>query len=66
MTLRDKKMTKSEKVFDPHWPPALKQNTQYKVSCDDKGRNGRSWLKVIVANDGDVHVSMHETRTIAI
>lgn len=47
-------------VFDPEWPKALKQNTPYKVLCDDKGRNEGSWLKVFVAEDGDVHVSMQD------
>jgi hypothetical protein len=30
------------------------------VPCDDKGRTGASWLQVMVAEDGDVHVSMQD------
>ncbi len=51
---------KEPKVFDPCWPTELKQMTPYQVYCDDKGRNKGSWLKVIVAYDGDVHVSMQD------
>ncbi len=51
---------KSDKIFKPHWPKDLKPVTFYKVACDDKGGDGTCWLKVMVANDGDVHVSMFE------
>lgn len=46
--------------FKPHWPAGLEPLNHYKVLCDDKGRNGGSWLAVMVANDGDVHVSMQD------
>jgi hypothetical protein len=47
-------------AFKPHWPEGLDDVTIYQVSCDDKGRNGGSWLRVFVALDGDVHVSMQD------
>lgn len=46
--------------FSPHWPDGLKPSTIYEFQCDDKGRNGTCWLRVIVAEDGDAHVSMME------
>lgn len=51
---------KDKGVFEPHWPKGLKLNTSYKITCDDKGRKGASWLKVMVAEDGDVHVQMQD------
>lgn len=48
------------KVFKPEWPEGLEQNETYRVLCDDKGRNGGSWLSLVVAVDGDVHVSMQD------
>lgn len=32
----------------------------YQVTCDDKGRKGGSWLRVVISEDGDVHVSMQD------
>lgn len=46
--------------FDPNWPQGLEQNQTYELRCDDKGRNGGSWLRVFVANDGDVHLMMQD------
>ncbi len=48
------------KVFDPAWPHGLEMMKSYKVACDDKGRNGGSWMRVLVAQDGDVHISMQD------
>jgi len=45
-------------VFTAGWPPGLSQDDHPQVDCDDKGREGGCWLKVGVAPDGDVHVSM--------
>ena len=42
------------------WPSGLEVGEFYQVLCDDKGRNGGSWLKVLIAQDGDVHVSMQD------
>jgi hypothetical protein len=56
----DSEPIKADDVFRPHWPPGLEPLTSYEVPCDDKGRNGRSWLRVMVAGDGDVHVSMQD------
>jgi hypothetical protein len=53
-------MIDSEKIFKPYWPPNLKTHEFYEVACDDKGRNEMSWLRVLIAPDGDVHVSMQE------
>lgn len=46
--------------FEPTWPEGLGHGDQYELRCDDKGRNGGSWLRIFVANDGDVHVRMQE------
>lgn len=53
-------MSKEPEAFLAHWPEGLETNTQYKVLCDDKGRNGTTWLNVMVANDGDLHVGCYE------
>jgi hypothetical protein len=45
-------------VFAPYWPAGLKQDESYRILCDDKGRNGTSWLKVYLAPDGDAHCVM--------
>jgi hypothetical protein len=47
-------------VFEPMWPAGLNQKEFYQLPCDDKGRNGGSWLKVMVAGDGDVHLMMQD------
>ncbi len=44
--------------FEPHWPEGLNHGDVFRLPCDDKGRNGQSWLEVIIANDGDVHLAM--------
>ena len=51
---------KEPAAFNSQWPEGLEQCVQYQVLCDDKGRNGGSWLSVFVAPDGDVHVSMQD------
>ena len=43
-------------IFDAHWPEGLSINKAYELRCDDKGRNGGSWMRVFIANDNDVHV----------
>lgn len=53
-------MTKEPAALKPHWPDGLVQGEVYQVDCDDKGRKGGSWLKVFVANDYDVHVTMQD------
>ena len=45
-----------EVVFRPHWPEGLEQGRFYQFNCDDNGRDGDAFLKVLVANDGDVHL----------
>lgn len=47
-------------AFKPCWPSGIEAMTAYQIPCDDKGRSGGSWLRVIIANDGDVHVSMQD------
>lgn len=47
-------------VLRPHWPEGLEALRFYEFRCDDKGRDGGSWLRVLVAGDGDVHVSMQD------
>ena len=52
-------MIREAATFAPQWPPGLQQGEFYRVLCDDTaGQHQSSWLKVIVANDWDVHVSM--------
>lgn len=46
--------------FKVHWPEGLKTREFYEVLCDDKGRNGGSWMRVMIADDGDVHVAMQD------
>lgn len=46
--------------YRPMWPEGLEQGKFYEFPCDDKGRDGGCWLRVLVACDGDVHVSMQE------
>ncbi len=54
-------MPKEPNVFDPNWPEGLKADTHYRAPCDDKGRNGGSWIQVMVSGqDGDVYVSMQD------
>jgi len=47
-------------VFQPHWPTALQRDGFHEFRCDDKGLNGRTWMRVMVAPDGDTHVAMQE------
>lgn len=54
------KVSFERQVFKPRWPVDLDTSTFAQVPCDDKGRDGGSWLRVMVADDGDVHVSMQE------
>jgi len=53
-------MSKEPKVFKPNWPEGLVGETAYQVLCDDKGREGGSWMKVYISLDGDVHVAMQD------
>jgi len=56
-----RKSRKSEpRVFSPSWPEGLKPGTAYRIPCDDKGRNGGSWLQVLVDEQGDVWVLMQD------
>ncbi len=53
-------MIKKEFHID-RWPECIEAGKDYEVRCDDKGRNGGSWLKVYVSPvDGDVYVSMQD------
>lgn len=51
---------KEPAAFKPQWPDGLADRIFYEVPCDDKGRNGGTWLRVMVAEDGDVHVCMQD------
>lgn len=46
--------------YRPRWPEGLESRTFYEFPCDDKGASGGCWMKVLVAEDSDVHVSMQE------
>jgi hypothetical protein len=56
----------AKQVMEPQWPEGLEQLTHYEFRCDDKGSDGGSWLRVMVAGDGDVHVSMQDWEDIKI
>lgn len=47
-------------ALQPHWPEGLETRKFYEFRCDDKGREGGCWIRVMIAEDGDVHVSMQE------
>jgi len=55
---------KEPKAFDPMWPEGLQSGTAYQVLCDDKGRQGGSWLNVYISCDGDAHVAMQDWENI--
>lgn len=47
-------------VFEPHWPEGLKPGESCQLPCDDKGRDGGSWLRVLVDDQGDVWLMMQD------
>ena len=47
-------------AFKPCWPEGLEPRKHYEVPCDDKGRNGGSWLRVYIDDQGDVFLSMQD------
>ena len=49
---------KEPQAFKPHWPEGLQSRTFYEIPCDDDGHLLKSTMKVMIAEDGDVHVSM--------
>lgn len=49
-------MSKEPSVFKPHWPEGLEQGRFYQFNCDDDGRDGEAFFRVLVAEDGDVHL----------
>ena len=56
--------TDCSEVFKHNWPNGLETRKFYQVFCDDKGAKGGTWLKVFIADDGDVHVAMQDWETI--
>lgn len=52
----DRNRSLSEAVLRPHWPEGLEQGKFYEFRCDDDGRDGAAFFRVLVANDGDVHL----------
>jgi hypothetical protein len=61
--VKDDPLSKTHPKFDPfrpRWPEGLEAGTLYEIPCDDQGCTGGCWLRVMVANDGDVWVSMQE------
>lgn len=47
----------SDRVLSSQWPDGLEAGTFYEVACDDRGRNGGTWLRVFISPaDGDAHV----------
>lgn len=51
---------RQEVVFQPHWPHGLEQGVCFELPCDDKGCNGKSFLRVMIAPDGDAHLMMQD------
>jgi hypothetical protein len=51
-------MTTKPVAFRPHWPAGIKIGEVYEIPCDDDGRQLGAVLRVMLAEDGDVHVSM--------
>lgn len=49
-----------DRLLRPCWPDGLMADYPVQVLCDDKGRNGGSWLGVMVDSQGDVYVSMQD------
>lgn len=47
-------------ALNAHWPEKLEIGKFYRFLCDDKGANGSTYFQLLVAEDGDVHVSMQE------
>lgn len=43
-------------VLRPRWPEGLEQGRFYQFNCDDDGRDGDAFFRVLIANDGDVHL----------
>lgn len=52
--------TKEPSAFKENWPEGVEIGEFYKIACDDKGRDGGSWMTVFIAEDGDVHIGMQE------
>lgn len=58
MTKKDASRTSVESVvLRPRWPDGLEQGQFYQFNCDDDGRDGDAFFRVLIANDGDVHLS---------
>lgn len=56
-SLDDIRTLASEDVLRSLWPNGVVAGGCYEVRCDDKGRNGDSWLRIMISPaDGDVHV----------
>lgn len=53
-------MMKEEAVFKPYRPEGLETGKQYTLLCDDDGIIDDAWLKVIISEDGDVYLRMHD------
>lgn len=53
-------MAKEPAVFKPTWPEGLVQGESYEFPCDDNGADGACYFRVMVANDGDVHLMATE------
>ena len=52
----NKTVTLHDTILRPHWPDGLEQGRFYQFNCDDDGLNGDAFFRVLVANDGDVHL----------
>lgn len=60
-SLDEGKPLSSEDVLRPQWPEGVQAGASYEVLCDDKGRKGGSWLRLMVSPaDSDVHLMMQD------
>jgi hypothetical protein len=58
-TREPKRITEAQ-MFAAGWPEGLNIDGYVEVSCDDAGPNDSTWLRVMVAPDGDVHLAMQK------
>lgn len=53
---RLKKLLREDSVFRPHWPEGLEPGRIYQFNCDDDGRDGSAFFRILIAADGDAHL----------
>jgi|SRR6185437_1040222 len=51
---------KEPSAFRPTWPEGIEANKNYRMACDDKGRDGGSWMEVFIDDQGDAYLSAQD------